>query len=119
MDIRPIRTDADHKHALVRIEELWDVAEGTPEYDELEVLATLVHAYEERNLPIDPPDPIEAIKFRMDQMGLTRKDLEPYIGSRARVSEILRRKRRLSLPMIRRLHKGLGIPSDVLIASSR
>ena len=119
MDIRPIRTGTDHKHALVRIEELWDAAEGTPEYDELEILATLVHAYEEQHHLIDPPDPIEAIKFRMDQMGLTRKDLEPYIGSRARVSEVLRRKRRLSLPMIRRLHKGLGIPSDVLIASSR
>jgi len=116
MNIRPIRKKADYQAAITRIEQLWDAAKGSPEFDELEVLATLVDAYEKAHHPIDPPDPIEAIKFRMEQMGLTRKDMEPYLGSRARVSEILRRKRNLSLPMIRRLHRGLGIPSDVLIA---
>ncbi len=82
----------------------------------MEVLATLVEAYEDKNFRIDPPDPIEAIQFRMEQLGLTRKDLEPYIGSRGRVSEILGRKRAMSLTMIRKLHRGLGIPAEVLLA---
>ncbi len=92
---------------------------GSPEGDRLDVLATLVEAYEERRFPIEAPDPIEAIQFRMEQMGLTRKDLEPILGSRARVSEILNRKRPLTLPMIRRLAADLKIPADVLIQERR
>ena len=88
---------------------------GTPEGDRLDVLATLIDAYEARHHPIDPPDPIEAIRFRMEQQGLTRRDLEPLIGSRARVTEVLNRKRSLSIAMIRRLHTELGISADVLI----
>jgi len=115
MDIEPIRTEADYDAALTRIEEIWDVEPETPESDELDILATLVEAYEREHHPIDPPDPIEAIKFRMDQMGLTRKDLEPFIGHRGRVAEVLNRRRGLSLDMIRKLSEGLGIPAEVLI----
>lgn len=92
-----------------------DAEPGTDEGDELEVLAALIEVYEERHFPVDPPDPIEAIRFRMDQQGLTRRDLEPYIGPSGRVSEVLNRKRRLTLPMIRRLHEGLGIPLESLV----
>jgi len=116
MDIKPIRNERDYKNATKRIESLWNAAPKSPEYDELEVLATLVDAYEAQHQPIDPPDPIEAIQFRMDQLGLARKDLEPYIGSRGRVSEVLGRKRGMSLSMIRKLHRGLGIPAEVLLA---
>jgi len=116
MDIKPIRTEKDYHNALKRIEILWDAKPKSTEYDELEVLATLVEAYEEKRHPIDPPDPIEAIRFRMEQLGLSRKDLEPYIGSRGRVSEVLGRKRGISLAMIRKLHRGLGIPAEVLLA---
>ena len=116
MEIKPIKTEEDHRRALGRVESLWDAAPGSVEHDELEVLATLVDAYEDAHHPMAPPDPIAAIIHRMEQMGLTRKDLEQFIGSRARVSEVLRRKRGLSLAMIRRLHQGLGIPAEVLIA---
>jgi HTH-type transcriptional regulator / antitoxin HigA len=116
MDIKPIRTEADYEAVLARIEEIWDAETGTPESDELDVLAILVEDYEERHHPIPPPDPIEAIKFRMKQMGLNRKDLEPYIGTRGRVSEVLNRKRSLSIDMIRNLSEGLGISADVLVA---
>lgn len=115
MDVKPIRTEAEHEAALAEIEKLWDAPPGSPECDRLEVLATLVEAYEEKHHPIDPPDPIDAILFRMDQLGLSRRDLEPYIGTRARVAEILNHTRSLTLPMIRRLHEGLGIPAHVLI----
>ena len=115
MDIRPIRTEQDYDTALARIEEIWDAEPGTQESDELDLLSILVEAYEEEHHPIDPPDPIEAIKFRMEQMGLTRKDLEPFIGHRGRVAEVLNRKRGLSIDMIRNLSEGLGIPADVLI----
>ena len=114
--IRPIRTKTDYQTALAEIERLWDARKGTPDFDRLEVLSTLVNAYEEARHPIEPPDPIEAIKFRMEQMGLTRKDLEPFIGSRARVSEVLNRRRGLTLEMMRRLNSGLGIPAEVLLA---
>jgi len=114
MYIKPIRTEQDYDAALARIEEIWNAEAGTPESDELDVLAVLVEAYEEEHHPIDPPDPIEAIKFRMEQMGLTRKDLEPFIGHRGRVAEVLNRKRVLSIEMIRNLSQGLGIPTDVL-----
>ena len=119
MKIKPIRTEEDYNGALARIEEIWDAEPGTPESDELDVLAVLVEAYEDEHHPIDPPDPIEAIRFRMDQMGLTRKDLEPLIGSRGRVAEVLNKKRGLSIDIIRNLTEGLGIPAEVLIARPR
>ncbi|MBI4963695.1 MAG: DNA-binding protein [Desulfomonile tiedjei] len=116
MEIKPIRTEEEYRAALARLGDIWDAEPDTPESDELDVLSVLVEAYEDEHYPMDPPDPIEAIKFRMEQMGLTRKDLEPYIGSRGRVSEVLTRKRRLSLDMIRNLNEKLGIPAEVLIA---
>jgi HTH-type transcriptional regulator/antitoxin HigA len=115
MELRPIRTKADYKAVLKKISSLLDAREGSREAGMLEVLSVLVEAYEEEHHPVDPPDPIEAIKFRMEQAGLTRRDLEPYLGSRARVSEVLNRKRPLSVEMIRRLNGGLGIPAEILI----
>ena len=115
MDVKPIKSDQDHSAALARIDALMDAGPDTREGDELDVLVTLVEAYEHKHFPIGSPDPIEAIKFRMDQEGLGRKDLERYIGGRSRVSEVLSGKRPLSLSMIRRLHTGLGIPAEVLI----
>jgi len=115
MELKPIRTKADYKVALDTITSLLDAPVGSREAGTLEVLSLLVEAYEEEHHPIGPPDPIEAIKFRMEQMGLTRRDLEPYLGRRARVSEVLNRKRPLSVEMIRRLNAGLGIPAEVLI----
>ena len=118
MDIRPIHTEAAYKDALAAIAALveLDPDPGTPEGDRLDILATLVQAYESKHWPIGAPDPVEAIKFRMEQGGLSIKDLEPMIGKRNRVYEVLNRKRPLILPMIRRLHHSLGIPADVLIA---
>ena len=115
MDIRPIRTEADYQAALAEIERLFDATPNTPEGDRLEVLTTLVEAYEEKHYPIPEPDPIEAIRYYMESRGLKPKDLEPYVGSRERVKEVLSRKRRLSVTMIRKLHAGLGIPVDILI----
>jgi HTH-type transcriptional regulator/antitoxin HigA len=115
MDIHPIRNDRDHARALRQIEKLWGAADGTPEADTLEILVILVDAYETKTHPIDPPDPIEAIKFRMEQMGLSRADLQPMIGSRARVSEVLNGQRPLTIAMINKLRAGLGIPGDVLL----
>jgi HTH-type transcriptional regulator/antitoxin HigA len=115
MDIKPIRTQRDHKAALAEIERLFDAKPGTPDGDRLEVLATLVEAYEQKHYPMSPPDPVEAIVYFMESRGLNRKDLEPYLGSRAKVSEVLNRRRPLSIEMIRRLHDGLGIPAEVLI----
>ena len=115
MNIHPIHNDDDHSRALSEIERLWGSPEGTPEADALEVLVTLVDAYEAKHHAIDPPDPIEAILFRMEQQGLTPRDLEPYIGPSGRVSEVLNHKRPLSLGMIRSLHHGLGIPAHVLL----
>ena len=117
MDIHPIRTEADYEAALAEIERLFDAAPNTPEGDRLEVLATLVEAYEEQHYSIPAPDPIEAIKYYMESRGLCRRDLEPYLGSRARVAEVLNRKRPLSLEMIRRLHTGLGIGAEILLQS--
>lgn len=116
MDIQPIKTEKDYDSALQLIEELWDSEEGTAEGDRLDILITLVNAYEQINHPIYPPDPVAAIEFHMDQNELTRADLETYIGTRARVSEVLNRKRGLSIEMIRNLHEGLGIPLESLIA---
>ncbi len=118
-EVRPIRSEADYHAALTELERLWGGKAGTPEGDRLDVLATLIDAYEGEHEPMDPPDPIEAIKFRMEQQGLTRRDLEPIIGSRARVAEVLNRKRDLSIAMIRRLHERLGISAEVLIRPVR
>ena len=118
-ELKPIRDEKDYGAALALLKELWGAASGTPEGDKLEILATLIDAYEAKAHFIDLPDPIEAILFRMEQQGLTRKDLEPILGSRGRVAEVLNRKRALSLEMIRRLHNHLGIPTDILIQSSR
>ncbi len=117
MDIKPIRTHADYRRALKEISALMkaDPDPGTPEGDRLDILATLVQAYEQRHFPMDLPDPVEAIKFRMDQQGLQPKDLEPMIGQRNRVYEVLNRKRPLTLAMVWRLHTALGIPAESLI----
>lgn len=115
MEIKPIKTEADYQTAMKEIERLFDAASDTPEGDRLEVLTTLVEAYEEKHYAIPLPDPVEAIQYYMESRGLTRRDLESYIGSRGRVSEIMNRKRSLSIKMIRRLHAGLGIPAEVLI----
>ena len=117
MDIKPIRTEADHKAALKEISALMehDPELGTAEGDRLDILSTLVEAYENRHFPMDLPDPVEAILFRMEQQGLKPKDLEPMIGQRNRVYEILNRKRPLTMAMVWRLHKGLGIPAESLI----
>jgi HTH-type transcriptional regulator/antitoxin HigA len=120
MDIRPIHTEADYKATLKEIAALMDSDPelGTPEGDRLDILATLVQAYETKHAPITAPDPVEAIKFRMDQGGLSVKDLEPIIGRSNRVYEVLNRKRPLTLAMIRRLHRSLSIPAEVLIAEA-
>lgn len=115
MDIRPIRSDGDYHAVLEEIETLFTASIGTPEGDQLDILTTLVEAYESRVFPIAPPDPIESIFYYLESRGLTRRDLEPYIGTRARVSEVLNRRRALTLEMIRKLHQGLGIPAQVLI----
>ena len=115
MDIKPIKTEADYESALEEINQLFGARPDTPEGDKLEILVTLVEAYEAKYHKIPLPDPIDAIEHYMESRGLTGHDLEPYIGSRARVSEVLNRKRPLSVEMIRRLHKGLGIPAEVLI----
>jgi HTH-type transcriptional regulator/antitoxin HigA len=116
MNIKPIRNNEDLALAFARIEQLWGAAIGSPEGDELEILALLVEKYEDEHFPIPPSDPIEAIKFRMDQQGLTARDLEAFIGPSGRVSEVLSRKRPLSLRMIKRLHDGLRIPYESLLA---
>jgi HTH-type transcriptional regulator/antitoxin HigA len=115
MDIRPIRSDEDHAAALEQIDHLWGADPDTVEGVRLEILLTLVDAYEEAHHPIPPSDPISAIEFMMEQRGLSRRDLEPLIGSRARVAEVLNRKRALTLPMIRRLTEGLRIPAEILV----
>lgn len=115
MQIKPIKTDSDHNAALTRIEELWDAQPNTPEGDELEVLITLVEKYEETRFLIEAPDPIEAIRFRMEQQGLEDKDLVAYLGQRSRVTEVLNRQRGLSIAMIRKLHHGLNIPLESLV----
>ena len=118
-DLKPIRNEADYDAALDEVGRLWGAKSGTPDGDRLDVLATLIDAYEAKHHPIDPPDPVEAIRFRMEQQGLTRKDLEPMIGPRNRVADVLNRKRGLSIDMIRQLHDGLGISAEVLIRHSR
>ena len=115
MDVKPIKTESDYNEALAEIERLMRAELNTPEGDKLDVLTTLVETYEEKHYPIDPPDPIEAIIHQMESQSITRKDLEQYLGNRVRVSEILNRKRSLSINMIRNLQKGLGISAEILI----
>lgn len=115
MDIKPIKTEQDYQSAIKRLESIFDASANTAEGDELEVLGVLIDNYEKIHYPIDLPDPIEAIKFRMEQLDYTNKDLAQIIGLKSRVSEILNRKRKLSINMIRRLHDALQIPTDVLV----
>ena len=115
MQIRPIKTKADHRAALKEIERLMDAKPSTPAGDRLEVLTTLVELYESQHEPIEPPNPVDALLYHMESRGLTRRDLEPYLGSRARVADVLNRRRSLTIEMIRKLHAGLGISAEVLI----
>jgi HTH-type transcriptional regulator/antitoxin HigA len=115
MDIRPIRTKSDYRAALKEAERLWEAEPGTPDGDRVDVLVTLIEAYEAKHVPIPAPDPIAAIEFMMEQKGLTRRDLESAIGSRGRVSEVMTRKRPLTLPMVRQLSGLLDIPAEVLV----
>ena len=120
MDIKSIRTEEDYQETLQHIEELMESESGTPEADRLDVLATLIEAYEAKHFPIPvPDDPIAVLEYYMESRGLERADLVPLLGSRERVSEVLNRKRSLSLAMIRRLHTGLGIPADLLIGAQQ
>ena len=116
MKIKLIKTETDYSAALARIDELFDATPGSKNFDEVELLMKLVEFYEEQHYKIEAPDPIEAIKFRMEQMGMKRVDLEQYLGTRARVSEILNKQRNLSLAMIKKLHKEFGIPAESLLA---
>ena len=115
MEIRPIKTEKDYEEFLERLEDIFDAKLGSKEGDELEVLSILIDNYEKENYPIELPDPVEAIKFRMEQMGYNQKDLAEVVGLKSRASEILNRKRKLSLGMIRQLHERMNIPTDVLI----
>ena len=117
--IKPIRTDIDYEQALEQLDTIFDAEEGSQEADLRDVLVVLIEDYENEHYAVDLPDPVEALKFRMEQQGLTQKDLVPMIGSRSKVSEVLSRKRRFSLPMIRALHQELGIPAEVLLQDSR
>ncbi|WP_121356896.1 helix-turn-helix domain-containing protein [Flavisolibacter nicotianae] len=117
MDIKPIKTKKDYQAAMNRLEVIFDAKPGTPEGDELEVLGILIDKYEQEHYPIGYPDPIEAIKFRMEQLGYSQSDLAKVVGLKSRASEILSKKRKLTLEMIRQLHQALGIPTDVLIQS--
>ena len=115
MKLKPIRTEEDYELALKRLDKIFDAEPGTKQGDELEILALIIEDYEDKNYPIGPPDPIEAIKFRMDQMGLKQTDLAKIIGHKSRASEILNRKRKLTLNMIRKLSKMLNISTEVLV----
>ena len=119
MQLKPIKTDADHEAALLEIERLWGAAEGSAEGDRLEILITLAEAYEDAHFPMDMPDPIEAIKFRLEQQGVDKKALIGIIGNRSRVYEVLRRDRALSLTMIQKLNQQLRIPAEILIRPIR
>lgn len=118
MNIKPIRNEVDLHAAFKRLEVVYQAQEGTPESDEMEILVTLIESYENKHFPMGVVDPVEAIKFRMEQQGLTQKDLEPFIGSSGRVSEVLNRKRGLSLQMVKRLHDGLRIPYESLLTAA-
>ena len=118
MVIHPIKTEDDYNKTMLRIDALMDASPGTEAGDELDVLATLVEAYERSHFPIELPDPVEAILFRMEQMGIGRKALEPFLGGRSRVSEVLNRKRNLSMSQVRKLHEGLNIPLENLVGAN-
>ncbi len=115
MNIKPIKTKKDYEQAMLRLENIFDAKKGTPKGDELEILSLLIEKYENEKFPIDLPDPVEAIKFRMEQMGMTQTDLANIVGQKSRASEILNRKRKLSLDMIRQLHQQWRIPIEVLV----
>ncbi|MGQ0675677.1 MAG: helix-turn-helix domain-containing protein [Rhodospirillales bacterium] len=117
--LRPLRSEADYDEALAAIGRLWDARAGSAAADRLDVLVTLVEAYEAKHWPIDPPDPVDAIAFAMERRGLSRKDLERFIGTRARVADILNRRRRLTMDMAWRLHRNLGIPAELLLKPVR
>jgi HTH-type transcriptional regulator/antitoxin HigA len=116
MEIRPIKNEKDYNASIRRIEELWGAKKDTPQGDELDLLVTLVESYEMKHYPIAPPDPVDAIKFRMEQMGMTRADMVKYLGSQSRVSEVLNGKRKLTLGMVKSLYKGLKISPEILLA---
>jgi len=116
MEIRPIKNEKDYNDSIRRIEELWGTKKDTQQGDELDLLVTLVESYEIKHYPIAPPDPVDAIKFRMEQMGMTRADMVKYLGSQSRVSEVLNGKRKLTLSMVKSLYKGLKIPAEILLA---
>ena len=118
-ELKPIRSMEDHEAAMGEVARLWGAKAGTPEDDRLDVLATLIDAWEAEHCPVDPPDPIDAIRFRMEQQGLTRRDLEGIMGTRGRVAEVLNGKRDLSIAMIRRLNQKLGISAEILIRPGR
>jgi HTH-type transcriptional regulator / antitoxin HigA len=118
MNIRPIKTEQDYNDALERVSVLMNAEPGSADDEELDVLATLVSAYEDEHFPIEAPDPVEAIRFRMEQKGIERKDLEPYLGSRSKVSEVLSGKRNLTMKQVKRLHKGLQIPYENLMGAA-
>jgi HTH-type transcriptional regulator/antitoxin HigA len=119
INLKPIHSEDDYRQAMQMLGLLWGAAEGSPESDQLDILATLIEKYEEENFPMDLPDPVDAILFRMEQQGLSRRDLEPMLGTRNRVSEVLNRRRGMSIEMIRALHEGLKIPAEVLIKPSK
>ena len=116
MEIRPIKTEQDYNDSIKRIEELWGAKKDTTQGDELDLLVTLVESYEMKHYPIGPPDPVDAIKFRMEQMDMTKADMVKYLGSQSRVIEVLNRKRKLTLRMVKSLYKGLRIPAEILLA---
>jgi len=116
MEIKPIKTEQDYNNSIRRIEELWGAKKDSQQGDELDLLVTLVESYEMRHYPIAPPDPVDAIIFRMEQMGMTKADMVQYLGSQSRVSEILNKRRKLTLGMIKALYKGLKIPAEILLA---
>ena len=119
LSLKPIRTADDYKQSMEMLAALWGAVEGSPESDQLDILATLIERYEAEQFPMDLPDPVDAILFRMEQQGLSRKDLEPMLGTRNRVSEVLNRRRGMSIEMIRALHEHLHIPAEVLIRPSK
>jgi len=118
MEIKPIKTETDYNNSIKRIEVLWGATKDSIEGDELDLLCTLVESYEMHHYPISPPDPIDAIKFRMEQMGMTRTDMTKYFGAQSRVSEVLNRKRQLTLKMVKSLYKGLKIPAEILLSDN-
>jgi HTH-type transcriptional regulator/antitoxin HigA len=119
MEIKPIKTEADYSNSIKRIEELWGAPKDSVEGDELDLLCTLVESYEMHHYPIAPPDPVDAILFRMEQMGMTKSDLSKYLGAQSRVSEIMNRKRQLTLKMVKSLYNELKIPADSLLSCKK